>query len=154
MIRRRSHQQARRPGQIHRGLLPTWMASWQARRALQQLDLPAALAHTGALLVSELVTNSVRHTRLAAGELIRLSLNWSDTRLRASMSTTAAVPATAAAAAPAAAATSTRTGLRRQVASRHGQAGLAPCGHGRWPPFQARAHHDAWCTAGPERGER
>jgi len=70
------------PGQIRLGLLPTWTASWQARRALQQLDLPAELAHTGALLVSELVTNSVRHARLAAGELIRLSVDWSGTRLR------------------------------------------------------------------------
>jgi Histidine kinase-like ATPase domain len=73
---------AGRPGRIRLGLLPTWTASWQARRALERLDLPADLAHTGALLVSELVTNSVRHARLAAGELIRLSVDWSGTHLR------------------------------------------------------------------------
>jgi hypothetical protein len=32
--------------------------------------------------VSELVTNSVRHARLATGELIRLNVDWSGTRLR------------------------------------------------------------------------
>jgi anti-sigma regulatory factor (Ser/Thr protein kinase) len=72
---------ARRPGQIRLGLLATWTASWQARRALEQLHLPADIAHTGALLVSELVTNSVRHARLAPGELIWLSVDWSGTRL-------------------------------------------------------------------------
>jgi hypothetical protein len=73
---------AGRPGRIRLGLPPTWTASWQARRALEQLDLPADIAYTGALLVSELVTNSVRHARLATGELIRLSIDWSGTRLR------------------------------------------------------------------------
>jgi hypothetical protein len=72
----------RRPGRVRVGLLPAQTAPWQARRALERLDLPPAIATTGALLVSELVTNSVRHAGLGPGELIGLTADWSGTRLR------------------------------------------------------------------------
>jgi anti-sigma regulatory factor (Ser/Thr protein kinase) len=63
-------------------MLPSTTAPRQARRALRQLDLPPALAATAALLVSELVTNSVRHARLAPNERIGFSVDWSGRRLR------------------------------------------------------------------------
>ncbi len=73
---------ARRPGRVRLGMLPTWTAAWQARRALSRLDLPPPIAQTGALLVSELVTNSVRHAGLAPGQRIQLTADWSGTRLK------------------------------------------------------------------------
>src|ERR671930_2039605 len=48
---------------------------------LRQLGLPRSLAHD-ALLVSELVTNSVRHAGLGPDQLIRITADWSGTRLR------------------------------------------------------------------------
>jgi anti-sigma regulatory factor (Ser/Thr protein kinase) len=44
--------------------------------------LPRPLADEALLLVSELVTNGVRHAGLGPGERIRLSADWSGTRLR------------------------------------------------------------------------
>jgi anti-sigma regulatory factor (Ser/Thr protein kinase) len=73
---------ARRPGRVRLGIPPSWTAPRQARRALRRLDLPPEIADTGALLVSELVTNSVRHAGLGPGELIQLTADWSGTRLR------------------------------------------------------------------------
>ena len=57
-------------------------ASSEARRALRQLALPRPLAHDALLLISELVTNSVRHARLGPDDLIRIMVDWSGTRLR------------------------------------------------------------------------
>jgi anti-sigma regulatory factor (Ser/Thr protein kinase) len=57
-------------------------AAAQARRALGKLALPLPLAFDAQVAVSELVTNSVRHAGLAPDELIRITADWSGTRLR------------------------------------------------------------------------
>jgi hypothetical protein len=48
-------------------LRPTRAAALRARRALRRLGLPRQLAHDALLLVTELVSNSVRHAGLAPG---------------------------------------------------------------------------------------
>jgi anti-sigma regulatory factor (Ser/Thr protein kinase) len=63
-------------------LRPTRAAAEQARRALQQLALPSPLADEAQLLVTELVTNSVRHAGLGPDERIQLTADWSGTWLR------------------------------------------------------------------------
>jgi anti-sigma regulatory factor (Ser/Thr protein kinase) len=63
-------------------LRPTRTAAEQARRMLRWLSLPRPLADEAQLLVSELVTNSVRHAGLGPDDLIRLTADWSGTRLR------------------------------------------------------------------------
>jgi anti-sigma regulatory factor (Ser/Thr protein kinase) len=63
-------------------LRPTSTAAEQARRALQRLALPSSLADEAELLVSEVVTNSVRHAGLGPDDLIHLTADWSGTRLR------------------------------------------------------------------------
>jgi anti-sigma regulatory factor (Ser/Thr protein kinase) len=60
----------------------TRKAPSEARRALRQLGLPLPLADAARLAVSELVTNSVRHAGLGRGDLIRITADWSGTRLR------------------------------------------------------------------------
>src|SRR4029450_8771293 len=57
-------------------------AASQARRALRRLGLPRRLADDAQLAVSELVTNSVRHAKLGPDDLIRITVDWSPTRLR------------------------------------------------------------------------
>jgi anti-sigma regulatory factor (Ser/Thr protein kinase) len=63
-------------------LRPARTAAEQARRALRRLSLPRPLADEAQLLVSELVTNSVRHAGLGPDDLIHLVADWSGTRLR------------------------------------------------------------------------
>jgi anti-sigma regulatory factor (Ser/Thr protein kinase) len=53
-----------------------------ARRALGQLRLPLPLAFDAQLLVSELVSNSVRHAGLGRDDRIRVTADWSGDRLR------------------------------------------------------------------------
>jgi anti-sigma regulatory factor (Ser/Thr protein kinase) len=53
-----------------------------ARRALSQLRLPLPLAFDAQLLVSELVSNSVRHAGLGRDDRIRVTADWSGDRLR------------------------------------------------------------------------
>jgi anti-sigma regulatory factor (Ser/Thr protein kinase) len=60
----------------------TRKAAWQARRALRRLALPRPLADHAELLVSELVTNSVRHAGLRPDDLIRVTADWTGTRLK------------------------------------------------------------------------
>lgn len=48
-----------------------------ARAALDGFDLPADLRRTARLLVSELVTNSIRHTGLTRDDFIRIRGTWS-----------------------------------------------------------------------------
>lgn len=57
-------------------------AASRARRALTTLGLPLPLANDAQLAISELVTNSVRHAGLAPDDLIRITVDWSGTRLR------------------------------------------------------------------------
>jgi anti-sigma regulatory factor (Ser/Thr protein kinase) len=52
------------------------------RRALGQLGLPTPLLEDARLLVSELVTNSIRHAGLDRDDRIRVLAEWSGTRLR------------------------------------------------------------------------
>jgi hypothetical protein len=52
-------------GRLRLRLRPTRTAPVEARRALRRLRLPRPLAHDALLLVSELVSNSVRHAGLA-----------------------------------------------------------------------------------------
>jgi anti-sigma regulatory factor (Ser/Thr protein kinase) len=63
-------------------LRPTRTAAEQARRALRQLPLPSPLADEAQLLVTELVTNSVRHAGLSPYDRIHLTADWSGTWLR------------------------------------------------------------------------
>jgi serine/threonine-protein kinase RsbW len=63
-------------------LRATLTAAAQARRALRALDLPLPLADHAQLAVSELVTNSVRHAQLRPDDRIRITVDWSGTRLR------------------------------------------------------------------------
>jgi anti-sigma regulatory factor (Ser/Thr protein kinase) len=60
----------------------THQAPATARRALGRLALPLPLAFDAQVAVSELVSNSVRHAGLAPDELIRITADWSGTRLR------------------------------------------------------------------------
>jgi anti-sigma regulatory factor (Ser/Thr protein kinase) len=59
-------------------------AAAHARRALDGLAtaMPAARLHDVRLLVSELVTNAVRHANLAAEDVILLVIDYADRRLR------------------------------------------------------------------------
>ena len=63
-------------------LRATRTAPTRARRALSQLQLPHPLAFDAQLLVSELVSNSVRHAGLGRDDLIRVTADWSGDRLR------------------------------------------------------------------------
>jgi anti-sigma regulatory factor (Ser/Thr protein kinase) len=60
----------------------THQAPAKARRALGTLALPLPLAFDAQVAVSELVSNSVRHAGLAPDDLIRVTADWSGTRLR------------------------------------------------------------------------
>jgi anti-sigma regulatory factor (Ser/Thr protein kinase) len=60
----------------------TRQAPAKARRALSKLALPLPLAFDAQVAVSELVSNSVRHAGLGPGDLIRITADWSGTRLR------------------------------------------------------------------------
>jgi anti-sigma regulatory factor (Ser/Thr protein kinase) len=79
----RHHQQAApdTPRRLDFRLRPTWTAPTEARRALSQLRLPLPLAFDAQLLVSELVSNSVRHAGLGRDDLIRVTADWSGDRL-------------------------------------------------------------------------
>jgi anti-sigma regulatory factor (Ser/Thr protein kinase) len=79
----RHHQQAA-PDILRRldfSLRATRTAATKARRALSQLRLPLPLAFDAQLLVSELVSNSVRHAGLGRDALIRVTADWSGDRL-------------------------------------------------------------------------
>src|SRR5215207_6008274 len=80
----RHHQQAApdTPRRLDVRLRPTRTAPRMARRALGQLRLPLPLAFDAQLLVSELVSNSVRHAGLGRDDRIRVTADWSGDRLR------------------------------------------------------------------------
>jgi anti-sigma regulatory factor (Ser/Thr protein kinase) len=80
----RHHQQTApdTPQRLEFTLRATRMAPREARRALGQLQLPLPLAFDAQLLVSELVSNSVRHAGLGRDALIRVTADWSGDRLR------------------------------------------------------------------------
>jgi anti-sigma regulatory factor (Ser/Thr protein kinase) len=69
------------PQRLEFTLRATWTAAREARRALSQLRLPLPLAFDAQLLVSELVSNSVRHAGLGRDDLIRVTAHWSGDRL-------------------------------------------------------------------------
>lgn len=79
----RHHQQTApdTPRRLNFSLRPTWVAPTKARRALSQLRLPLPLAFDAQLLVSELVSNSVRHAGLGRDDLIRVTADWSGDQL-------------------------------------------------------------------------
>lgn len=54
----------------------------RVRRALEALDLPPALLEDAELLVSELLSNSIRHAGLAPQDQVRVTADWSGSRLR------------------------------------------------------------------------
>jgi anti-sigma regulatory factor (Ser/Thr protein kinase) len=70
------------PRRLNASVRATRKAAWQARHALRQLALPRPLGDHAELLVSELVTNSVRHGGLSPDEVVRITADWSGTRLR------------------------------------------------------------------------
>jgi anti-sigma regulatory factor (Ser/Thr protein kinase) len=80
-----SHHQQTAPATPRRldfSLRATSTAPRMARRTLNQLRLPLPLAFDAQLLVSELVSNSVRHAGLGGDDLIRVTADWSGDRLR------------------------------------------------------------------------
>ena len=79
----RHHQQTAPAalGRLDFRLRVTRTAPLRARRALSQLRLPLPLAFDAQLLVSELVSNSVRHAGLGRDDLIRVTAHWSGDRL-------------------------------------------------------------------------
>lgn len=70
------------PRRLDASVRATPLAAWQARRAIRRLALPPPLGDDAELLVSELVTNSVRHAGLSPDDLIRITADWSGTRLK------------------------------------------------------------------------
>jgi anti-sigma regulatory factor (Ser/Thr protein kinase) len=52
------------------------------RRALEDLDMPASLLNDAKLLATELVTNSIRHSRLRPDQFVHLKAFWSGRTLR------------------------------------------------------------------------
>jgi anti-sigma regulatory factor (Ser/Thr protein kinase) len=80
----RHHQQAApdTPRRLDFSLRANRRAPLEARRALGRLRLPLPLAFDAQLLVSELVSNSVRHAGLGPDDLIRVTADWSGGRLR------------------------------------------------------------------------
>jgi len=52
------------------------------RRAIEALEIPDSLIDDSKLLVSELVTNSIRHAELRPGEYIQITVTWSGKLLR------------------------------------------------------------------------
>jgi anti-sigma regulatory factor (Ser/Thr protein kinase) len=80
----RHHQQPApdTPRRLDLRLRATRTAPTRARRALSRLRLPILLAFDAQLLVSELVSNSLRHAGLGRDDLIRVTADWSGHRLR------------------------------------------------------------------------
>ena len=70
------------PRRLEFRLRPTRTAPSKARRALGQLQVPLPLAFDAQLLLSELVSTSLRHAGLGRDDLIRVSADWSGDRLR------------------------------------------------------------------------
>ena len=79
----RHHQQTapEAPRRLDLRLRATRTAPLRARRALSQLRLPLPLAFDAQLLVSELVSNSIRHAGLGRDALIQVTADWSGDRL-------------------------------------------------------------------------
>src|SRR4051812_35143472 len=79
----RHHQQPApdTPGRLDFRLRATRTAPLRARRALSQLQLPLPLAFDAQSLLSELVSNSIRHAGLGRDDLIRVTADWSGNRL-------------------------------------------------------------------------
>ena len=79
----RHHQEAApdTPRHLDFSLRATRTAPRMARRALGQLRLPLPLAFDAQLLVSELVSNSLRHAGLGRDDRIRVTADWSGDRL-------------------------------------------------------------------------
>jgi anti-sigma regulatory factor (Ser/Thr protein kinase) len=61
---------------------PVPEAVGRVRDAVVDLGLPAALVDDARLLVSELVTNSIRHAGLRPDDWVRVRADWSGHRLR------------------------------------------------------------------------
>ena len=70
------------PRRLDTSVRATRKAAWQARHALRRLALPRPLDEHAELLLSELVTNSVRHAGLREDDLIRITADWSEPRLK------------------------------------------------------------------------
>ena len=73
------------PGAVDVGVPARAEAVGEARAALAGLDLPDEVFETARLLVSELVTNSIRHAGLTSVDRIRLRAAWSGRALRVSV---------------------------------------------------------------------
>ncbi len=61
---------------------PGPLAACEARDWLRELPLPEAVRHDATLVLSELVTNSLRHARFAPGECIVIEVTVGDDRVR------------------------------------------------------------------------
>src|SRR5215207_1609022 len=71
-----------RPRRLDVHIPATREAARKARRALSKLALPLPLAFDAQVAISELVSNSVRHAGLSPCDLIRITADWSGTRLK------------------------------------------------------------------------
>jgi anti-sigma regulatory factor (Ser/Thr protein kinase) len=61
---------------------PDLSALAEVRRSLDAFRLPPGVREDAQLLVTELVSNSIRHAELRAGERIRIWAGWSGRRLK------------------------------------------------------------------------
>lgn len=64
------------------GVAPVPSALPELRHALGELDLPPEMSEDARLLLTELVSNCIRHAGLRLAELILIRASWDGTRLR------------------------------------------------------------------------
>ena len=76
------NQQVRGSRSFEISLPPSRWIGGVARRALENLDLPHEALENAQLILSELLSNSVRHARLSRFDQIRVTAAVSDGRLR------------------------------------------------------------------------
>ncbi|MDQ4149483.1 MAG: ATP-binding protein [Actinomycetota bacterium] len=85
MQRDQSRQEARGPRRLDLHLPPAPEEIRGARDALRTLGAPQRLLDDAKLLLTELLTNSLRHSNIPPGETIRVRAQWSGSSLRVSV---------------------------------------------------------------------
>jgi len=77
--------QASKPRRIEMSLGAEPRSAHAAREAVAQLDLPTKILADAQLLVSEVVSNSIRHSGLGSEEKIGLLAEWNGRKFRAAV---------------------------------------------------------------------